>query len=288
MIPSIKEGGGTMFKRAYIEITNVCNLRCSFCPGTTRTPHAMTPDEFRTAAQKLRPYTDYLYFHVMGEPLLHPQLAQLLHLADELGFRVCLTTNGTLLNDAARTLQNAPALHKVSISLHSFEGNDGGDMTAYLESVWSFCQTARCIVSLRLWNEGGQNHRNGEIEAFFSQKTGLDVENLPRDPNGNRRLGENLYLETAKKFDWPDLDAEEQNVEFCHGLRQQIAVLCDGTVVPCCLDGNGNIPLGNLFTQDLPDILASPRAKAMVDGFSRRQPTEELCKKCGYARRFNR
>ena len=277
-----------MFKRAYIEITNVCNLRCSFCPGTTRAKRTMTPDEFRAVATKLRPHTDYLYFHVMGEPLLHPQLHVLLQIADELGFRVCLTTNGTLLDKVAHTLRSAPALHKVSISLHSFEGNDGGDMTAYLESVWAFCQSARCIVSLRLWNEGGQNHRNGEIEAFFSRKTGLDVENLSRDPNGNRRLGENLYLETAKKFDWPDLDAEEQNVEFCHGLRQQIAVLCDGTVVPCCLDGNGNIPLGNLFTQDLPDILASPRAKAMVDGFSHRRPTEELCKKCGYATRFNR
>ena len=277
-----------MFKRAYIEITNVCNLRCSFCPGTTRTPCTMTPDRFRIAAQKLRPYTDYLYFHVMGEPLLHPQLAQLLQIADELGFRICLTTNGTLLGKCAHTLQNAPALHKVSISLHSFEGNALGDMTAYLETVWAFCQSARCIVSLRLWNEGGANRRNGEIKAFFSRKTGLDVEHLPRDPNGNRKLGETLYLESAQKFDWPDPAAEEQNVEFCHGLRQQIAVLCDGTVVPCCLDGNGNIPLGNLFTQDLPDILSTPRAKAMVDGFSRRQPTEELCRKCGYAARFNR
>lgn len=277
-----------MFKRAYIEITNVCNLRCSFCPGTVRTPKAMTPDQFRTAAQKLRPYTDYLYFHVMGEPLLHPQLAQLLQVADEMGFRVCLTTNGTLLDQCAETLQNAPALHKVSISLHSFEGNALGDMTAYLETVWAFCQSARCIVSLRLWNEGGANSRNGEILAFLSRKTGLDVENLPRDPNSNRKLGETLYLESAQKFDWPDPAAEEQGVEFCHGLRQQIAVLCDGTVVPCCLDGNGNIPLGNLFAQDLPDILSTPRAKAMVDGFSRRQPTEELCKKCGYAARFNR
>lgn len=277
-----------MFKRAYIEITNVCNLRCSFCPGTTRTPCTMTPDQFRTAAQKLRPYTDYLYFHVMGEPLLHPQLAQLLQIADELGFRVCLTTNGTLLDQCAETLQNASALHKVSISLHSFEGNAFGDMAAYLETVWAFCQSARCIVSLRLWNEGGANRRNGEIEAFFSRKTGLDVQNLPRDPNGNRKLGETLYLESAQKFDWPDLGAKEQGVEFCHGLRQQIAVLCDGTVVPCCLDGNGNIPLGNLFAQDLPGILSTPRAKAMVDGFSRRQPTEELCKKCGYAARFNR
>ena len=277
-----------MFKRAYVEITNVCNLRCSFCPGTSRPPRAMTPAEFRLIAEKLRPHTDYLYFHVMGEPLLHPRLAELLQIADEMGFRVCLTTNGTLLGKCAETLQNAPALHKVSISLHSFEGNAGGDMTAYLETVWSFCQRANCIVSLRLWNEGGANRRNAEIETFFSRKTGLVVEHLPRDPNGNRKLGETLYLESAQKFDWPDPAAAAQDVEFCHGLRQQIAVLCDGTVVPCCLDGNANIPLGNLFTRDLSDILSTPRARAIIDGFSRRQPTEELCKKCGYAARFTK
>ena len=277
-----------MLKRAYVEITNVCNLRCSFCPGTSRPPRAMTPAEFRLIAEKLRPHTDYLYFHVMGEPLLHPRLAELLQIADEMGFRVCLTTNGTLLGKCAETLQNAPALHKVSISLHSFEGNAGGDMTAYLETVWSFCQRANCIVSLRLWNEGSANRRNGEIEAFFSRKTGLVVEHLPRDPNGNRKLGETLYLESAQKFDWPDPAAAAQDVEFCHGLRQQIAVLCVGTVVPCCLDGNANIPLGNLFTRDLSDILSTPRARAIIDGFSRRQPTEELCKKCGYAARFTK
>ena len=277
-----------MFKRAYVEITNVCNLRCSFCPGTSRPPRTMTPAEFRLIAEKLRPHTDYLYFHVMGEPLLHPRLAELLQIADEMGFRVCLTTNGTLLGKCAETLQNAPALHKVSISLHSFEGNAGGDMTAYLETVWSFCQSARCIVSLRLWNEGGANRRNAEIETFFSRKTGLVVDHLPRDPNGNRKLGETLSLESAQKFDWPDPAAAAQDVEFCHGLRQQIAVLCDGTVVPCCLDGNANIPLGNLFTRDLSDILSTPRARAIIDGFSRRQPTEELCKKCGYAARFTK
>ena len=277
-----------MFKRAYVEITNVCNLRCSFCHGTTRARRTMTTDEFRTIAQKLRPYTDYLYFHVMGEPLLHPQLSDLLRLAGEQGFRVCLTTNGTLLQRCAETLRSAPALHKVSLSLHSFEGNGNGDLTAYLETVWAFCQTAGCIVSLRLWNQGGADRRNGEIEAFLSQKTGLDVKNLPRDPTGSRKLGNRLYLESAAKFDWPDPGADPQAVEFCHGLRQQLAVLCDGTVVPCCLDADGNIPLGNLLHQDLPDILSTPRAKALVDGFSRRQPTEDLCRKCGYAARFTR
>ena len=204
---------------------------------------------------------------------------------------MCLTTNGTLLGDRSEELLAAGGLHKVSVSLHSFEGNQGGDMSDYLETVWEFAAPATergVICALRLWNEGGANIRNGEVEAFLSKKCGVDVKSLPIDGSGNRRLGENLFLETADKFDWPALETEERDTEFCYGLRQQIAVLCDGTVVPCCLDGQGTISLGNLLTDDLGHILASPRAAAIREGFARRQPSEELCRRCGYATRFNR
>ena len=281
-----------MFKRVYVEITNVCNLSCAFCPGTVRPKRFLAPEEFRAVAGKLRGHTGYLYLHVMGEPLLHPKLGEILSIAHELGFHVCLTTNGTLLPRTADVLLSAPALHKVSVSLHSFEGNDGDDgLTDYLTGVLDFCRRATAngvICALRLWNEGGANRRNHEIEAFLSRRCGVDVAALPADPNGNRKLGERLYLESAEKFDWPDPTAPERQTQFCHALRQQIAVLCDGTVVPCCLDGEGRIPLGNLFEGDLETILSSPRAQAMERGFAARQPVEELCRRCGYATRFNR
>jgi radical SAM protein with 4Fe4S-binding SPASM domain len=105
---------------------------------------------------------------------------------------------------------------------------------------------------------------------------------------GNRRLGEGLFLEPGERFDWPDPAAPDSGTEFCHGLRSQIAVLCDGTVVPCCLDSEGRLALGNLHRQELAEILVSPRATAMATGFSRRQPSEELCRRCGYAARFSR
>ena len=281
-----------MFKRIYLEITNVCNLRCSFCPGTVREKRFLSVAEFRLLAQKLRPHTDYLYLHVMGEPLLHPQLGEILAIAHELGFRVCLTTNGTLLPKVQDTLLRSPALHKVSVSLHSFEGNDRQEeMTDYLDGVWQFCRLAAengTLCALRLWNEGGQEQRNGEIYDYLSRQIGDRVEMTPADSRGNRRLCDRIFLERAEKFDWPDTAAKEREVQFCHALSQQIAVLCDGTVVPCCLDGQGAIALGNLFTEELSDILDSPRAKAMRDGFRRRRPCEELCKKCGYATRFNK
>ena len=270
----------------------MCNLHCSFCPGTVREKRFLSVEEFRHLAQKLRPHTDYLYLHVMGEPLLHPQLSEILAIAHELDFRVCLTTNGTLLPKVGDTLLQSEALHKVSISLHSFEGNNRTEeMTDYLDSVWQFCRKAApqgILCALRLWNEGGQEQRNGEIYDYLSDKLGFAVASSPVDARGNRRLCDRIFLERAEKFDWPDTAAKEREVQFCHALHQQVAVLCDGTVVPCCLDGQGAIPLGNLFNEDLGDILASPRAKAMAEGFRQRKPCEELCKKCGYATRFNK
>lgn len=276
-----------MLKRAYVEITNICNLHCSFCPGTRREKAIMSPDVFRRLAQKLRPHVRYLYLHVMGEPLLHPQLAELLAIAHELDFKACLTTNGTLLARQRETLLAAPALHKVSVSLHAMEGNGAGDLTPYLASVWDYAVRAAAggtICALRLWNIGGADARNDEILAFLADKLGTHPLDLPQPRAGSWRLAERLYLEQAEKFDWPDRDAPEEDVRFCLALRDQAAVLADGTVVPCCLDHEGDIPLGNLLERDLPDILNSPRARAIYDGFSQGKPAEELCRRCGFAR----
>ena len=278
-----------MLKRVYIEITNVCNLRCDFCPGTRREARFLSPAELRLLAGKLRGHTSYLYVHVMGEPLLHPELGELLGIAAEEGFRACLTTNGTLLEEKTDLLLAAPALHKLSVSLHSAEGNGLEKLGDYLAGVWESALAlsgAGVICALRLWNIGGAEERNGEIYAFLREKLGVHPLELPRPRQGSWRLGERLYLERAEKFDWPDLDAPETGTRFCLGLRDQAAVLCDGTVVPCCLDHEGDVPLGNLLEQTLEEILASPRARAVYEGFSQGKPSEELCRRCGFAARF--
>ena len=279
-----------MRNRVYIEITNRCNLACDFCHGTKRPLGTMPPEDFRRIAEKLRGETSYLYLHVLGEPLLHPQLKELLAIAGELGFRVCLVTNGTLLHKRREELLAAKSLHKVSVSLHSFEGNGGaGNLPAYLQQVWEVClplSERGVLCALRLWNEGTAPRLNSAVEAFLSQRIGRDVESLPRDARGNRTLRPNLFLERAERFGWPDLNAPESGANFCHGFTRQLAVLWDGTVTPCCLDSEGDIPLGNLLSQPLEEILQGERAAAMAAGFAARKPTEELCRRCGYARRF--
>lgn len=279
-----------MLKKAYVEITNICNLHCAFCPGTRRAPRSMTPDEFALVLDKLRPRVSYVYLHIMGEPLLHPQLEELLSLAAQRSMKVCITTNGTLLSRQSETLLRSGALYKISVSLHSIEEN-GGDPAAakqYLDAVWQFSEQAArqgIIVALRLWNGGAADSGNGAILDFLREKTGQTDWAEPR--HNSFRLAENLYLEREQAFVWPDLDADAVPTQFCRALREQIGVLVDGTVVPCCLDHEGDLALGNLFTQNLDDILNGPRAAAMFDGFSRRAPAEELCRRCGYATRFN-
>ena len=287
-----RRGGTAVRNRIYMEITNRCNLSCDFCHGTKRPPRTMTAAEFRTLAEKLRGQTRYLYLHVLGEPLLHPQLEELMAIAGEMGFRVCLVTNGTLLSRRLPALLAAEDLHKVSVSLHSFEGNGGvGDLDEYLQQVWDAClplSDRGVLCALRLWNEGALPRLNGAVEEFLSRQIGRDTATLPRDARGNRTLRPNLFLERAERFAWPDLAAPESGANFCHGLTRQLAVLADGTVTPCCLDSEGTIALGNLFSQSLEEILRSPRAAAMAAGLAARKPTEELCRRCGYAGRFTK
>ena len=156
-----------MFKRVYVEITNVCNLSCVFCPGTTREKRFLSPEEFRLMAEKLRDHTRYLYFHVMGEPLLHPQLAELLAIAGELGFRVCITTNGTLLSKKSSTLLSAPALHKVSVSLHSFEGNDGGDICTTCGNSAPLLAQRVCCAPCDCGMRAAQRPEMAKLSAFY-------------------------------------------------------------------------------------------------------------------------
>ncbi len=272
-------------KKAYLEITNVCNLHCAFCPGTTRVAHTLTEDEFVTLANRIKPWAEYLYYHLMGEPTAHPLLPKFISIAKELGFKSIITTNGTSLGDRGDSIIAAKP-HKVNISLHAFEANPPGmSFDEYINECLNFAKKAAeagIISVLRLWN------LDGRADGALNEKNDTILTSMREVFHGEwvkTRLGERLYdrvfLEWGDKFDWPDPQSNIINENgFCYGLRDQIGVLCDGTVVPCCLDHNGDIPLGNLFTQTLDEILSSPRAKAIYDGFTSHKCVDNLCKRC--------
>ncbi|MBQ9747178.1 MAG: radical SAM protein [Clostridia bacterium] len=276
-----------MYSRVYLEITNICNRNCSFCIGTSREARRMTMEEFQEIAKKLRPHTEYLYYHLMGEPLTHPLLPDFIRYAGTLGFHSAITTNGTLLARRGAELI-AAGVYKVSISVHSFEKGSDEEYLAYIRDCLNFADEASArgvLVCLRLWNRGYDEGRNLDTLALIRE----------RFPDGEwkwsargARIRKGLHLEYGDRFAWPDLSAPDMGDEvYCYGLKDHFGVLVDGSVVPCCLDHNGVVTLGNLHGESLDEILASPRAVAMARGFSCRHATEELCRRCGYARRFD-
>ena len=289
------------FKRVYIEITNVCNLKCDFCPQTKRPGEIMDTDTFKHILDQIKPYTDYLYFHIKGEPLLHPKLDKFLDISQEMGFMVNITTNGTLIDKVKDRIISKPALRQINFSLHSFDGNDGvNGKDDYINNILSFVKEARdksnLIISLRLWNLENDNilnmkkQRNREVLEIIEQEFNLSYRIEEQVlPGRGVKIANKLYLNQDYRFTWPDLKEEEDDgVGFCYGLRNQIGILVDGTVVPCCLDGEGVVNLGNIKNTPFSEILNTDRVKGIVDGFSRMEAVEELCRKCGYRKRFGK
>lgn len=275
-----------MYSRVYIEITTICNRSCTFCPGTKRAPKRLSMEEFRCIAGKLKGITKYLYLHVMGEPLTHPLLPEFIRYAADEGFLVSITTNGTLLAKRAEELL-ASGVYKINISIHSFEEGSNEEYRKYISSCAEFADKAckaGILTVFRLWNQGYDAGRNintiAMLRDYFSKEEW-------KEGGKGFRIRNKLHLEFGERFDWPDMEKEEMGAEvFCYGLKDHFAVLCDGSVVPCCLDREGEITLGNIFTDDLQQILSGERAEGMRQGFRCRNATEELCRKCGYARRF--
>lgn len=287
----------TRFKKIYIETTNICNLSCNFCPKTSRKLGFMGIESFNEIINKIKGYTNHIYLHLMGEPFLNKNLETFLKIAKEADLKVNITTNGTLINRVKDVIINSKAVRQINISLHSFEANDNDiEFNKYINNILDFInestEKSETICALRLWNIDTEelkanNNLNSQIINLIQDKLNLEI-NLIEELKEKKRLKlkDKVYLNMAEKFSWPDANLSLISEEvFCHGLRDQIGILLDGTVVPCCLDSEGKIPLGNIFEQSLEEIITSERARNIYDGFSRRRAVEDLCKRCGYAKR---
>lgn len=286
------------FKKVYIEITSVCNLACSFCPPTARAKGLIKVEQFNKILDEIRPHTKYIYLHVKGEPLLHPRIDQLLDAAHEKGFKVNITTNGTLIKKNREKILGKPALRQINFSLHSFDGHEGSEnREKYLGDILDFVRASKdynTIISYRLWNLQKDSEtdiaarRNRETLEILENEYNLDYRIEEKvQPGKGVKIANNIYLNQDHEFKWPSLlEPEDEGKGFCHALRSQAAILVDGTVVPCCLDGEGVINLGNVNEKSFTDIVEGERANNIVDGFSRREAVEELCRKCGYRQKF--
>lgn len=282
------------FKQIYIEITNVCNLNCSFCPKCSRAKRFMSVEEFDTITDEISPLTNTVCLHLMGEPLLHPSIKEIFEICNKKSLSINLTTNGTLIKQNLELLKTGYA-KKISVSLHSFEANENNvSLDTYLQNVLQSCkeisEKSQSYVEFRLWNDSddktAKNSLNERIIAKINETfdTNMDVKSLQL----HTRLTDKITISLADIFEWPinTKNKEKNSIKFCYGLRSHFGILCDGTVVACCLDNEGKLALGNIFDSNISDILNTERAQNIYKGFTDRNTTEEFCKTCTFANRF--
>jgi len=284
------------FKKIYIEITNTCNLKCGYCLPSKRKAGFMAIESFSGILDEIKPFTDYIYLHVQGEPLLHENLSELLDLCNEKKIQVNISTNGTLIHKVHQILINKPALRQINFSLHSnFSGSFKINQDEYINNIIFFTKEAikktKIYISLRFWNfelnenQPVENRSKFELlEKEFQLPYKLEEKIIP---GKGLKIAERLYINAGYRFIWPDLHDEHDNAEgFCLGLKDHIAILSDGTVVPCCLDAGGVINLGNIFNEKFSEIIAGERAKNLSIGFLSNKAVEYLCRKCRFKEKF--
>lgn len=262
-----------MFKKIYLEITNNCNLDCSFCIGNNRSKKFLSKDDFNLLLDKLEGYTKYLYFHVMGEPLLHPLINEFIDLAS-LRYYVNITSNGYLI----KRIRDNVNIRQINLSLHSFDIKYNKSFDDYMNDIFDSVDNLvgnNTIVKYRVWVN---SEYKDKILSKLSEKYNVVI-----GANKSLKLADNIYYEVEEEFIWPSMDNDYYTEEgSCRGLRDHIGVLVDGTVVPCCLDSAGIINLGNIYKQELNDIISSDLIKEMKQGFLNNKKIHELCKKCNF------
>jgi radical SAM protein with 4Fe4S-binding SPASM domain len=248
----------------------------------------MSPREFNLIIEKISPFSNYIYLHVLGEPLLHPQLAEILSIAETAGMNINITTNGGLLEQKKAILMNH-SIRQINISLHDAEENiDSKEWENYLQTSLAFASeiASQTYVCFRLWNTSNENSNSFNILCLntIAKYFQLTIEQLNIETSGNGlKLADHIFLQRAPRFEWPDEEAiGTQTHKKCYALRDHIAILSDGQVVPCCLDADANMKLGNIFTEELSDILESKRAKDIKNGFEQRKIVEPICATCGF------
>ncbi len=285
------------FAKVNIEISNICNLQCSFCPEVIRTKKLMDLELFERIIIQVTPLTELVCFHLMGDPLTHPKLAEMVKICEKYGAKIFFVTNGVLLKATSEQLLLSSAFHQINFSLHSFSDNfKGKDPTAYLQKIFKWTELAfldrpDLFINYRLWNlqdVRGADSENADMLAAIENHFNFNFSrNIDVRQQKSVHVKNKLYLHFDTEFIWPAIDLPVLGQHgTCYGLNSHFGILADGTIVPCCLDKEAAIALGNVGDNSIIDILDGPRAKNMLRGFSENKLIEDLCQRCQYIERF--
>ena len=305
----------------YIEITNVCNLNCSFCPcgkDSSDNPHGkrdfMSSELFERCIAESATVAENVYFHVLGEPTLHPGFGLFLKKLESTTLKLNLTTNGTTIARTGKLILASPAVRQVNFSTHAYAELTPEIASRHLQDVLDFCKLANAerpdlYINLRLWNVGddasdawNQTMISKVNEAFGNASSGaeprqqISLEHFCSRHKSFPVVGR-IYLHQDSRFEWPELDErtckalqtrDERIAGTCRALDTHVAVLHDGRVVACCLDHSGQITLGHIADQSLAEILESPAANSLREGFEKHELRHPLCQSCTFCKRFGK
>ena len=278
-----------MFKKIYIEITNICNLKCNFCPETIRKKEVMDAQKFEEAISKVHKYTKMVCLHVKGEPLVHQDLNKILDILEKYNLKANITTNGTLIKEKLQIIKQTNAVKQINFSIHSFNQNNNLSQKYLYDIFESAEELDNIMISYRLWNMENITQNSVNDNIIETIENYYKIKNLKQKLIENEfiKLKENIFINQDVEFVWPDINKEDIIEKGrCMALKEQIAILVDGTVVPCCLDNNGDIPLGNIFEETLEDILKKQKSITIKKNFENNIITCKLCKTCGFLKRL--
>ncbi|SFV58133.1 Molybdenum cofactor biosynthesis enzyme and related Fe-S oxidoreductases [hydrothermal vent metagenome] len=286
------------FYRAYVEITNVCGLACSFCPTKALPVTQMDLSFFESVVVQLKPYTREIACHVVGDPLTLPNLSEYLDIIHKHRMKALLTTSGYFLKKHSYETLFHPCVKQINISLNSYNKNETAlSFEQYITPVLDMCRAKlernkELFINLRVWNLDEMMSERMFNTVLFEKLSRtfslpLDLENIYRERPKSIRLENKILVHFDTYFEWPSLNNKVYGDGTCQGLQSHIAILAGGKVVPCCLDCDGIIELGDLKHHTLKEILSNSRTQNMIKGFNEGKAVEALCRKCSYKERFN-
>lgn len=269
------------FKKIYVEITNHCNKNCSFCSKDLLPKKEMNIEEFSKVVKEVKNYTKYLYLHVKGEPLLHSNFSEIIKICELNKMNVNITTNGSFLSKQKEVLKNN-SIKQINISLQTFDENIN-ELLITIDDILTFNKEVNIV--LRFWALKGNQLEKKHLDIINYVKEYYHIEkDLIQEINNTKNINikERLYFNRATLFIWPKDNKNKIEETFCNGLKTHIGILSNGTVIPCCLDSNGDINLGNIFNESLESILNKDITKNIIKDFKNNKCYMDMCKKCSY------
>ena len=260
----------------------------------------MTLEKFDKLNLQLKDVTKELAYHVVGDPLVLSNLQEYLNISLKHNLKVNITTTANNLRKEHFDILMNDTIRQINFSINSYNANSHKKtLDEYINPILDFCEYAvlkkqHFFINLRIWNlDETQSAKEFNTQVFEKVNkrfdSSINIEDMYNERPKNIKIARMIFFNFDEYFNWPSLDNDFVSKEgTCYGLDSHFGILSSGTVVPCCLDKDGIVNLGNINNSQLTDILNSKKVKEIQKGFKDNRLIEEFCQKCEYRTRFDK